>query len=87
MSFDYAACEKSLECLFGLSALEKNKFQEQFSVFRAQMPPTEEGTKRQNHIVASTFMVTRYKVAPAPRECSWSALAISNPQLHLKEKI
>ncbi|GFX26619.1 hypothetical protein TNCV_4536301 [Trichonephila clavipes] len=50
MSHDYTACERSLECLFGLSALGKIKYQYRFALSRAQVPPSEEETGCQNYL-------------------------------------
>ncbi|GFX43502.1 hypothetical protein TNCV_4875221 [Trichonephila clavipes] len=38
MSYDYAPCSRSLDCLFGLGSLGKIKFQERFRFVRAQVP-------------------------------------------------
>ncbi|GFS55331.1 uvrD_C_2 domain-containing protein [Trichonephila clavipes] len=46
MSYDYVTCKRCLECLFGLGALGKIKFQEQFRNVRAQVPPSGEKTGR-----------------------------------------
>ncbi|GFW32902.1 hypothetical protein TNCV_1774681 [Trichonephila clavipes] len=38
--YDYVACKRYLECLFGLGALDKIKFLEQARMVRAQVPPS-----------------------------------------------
>ncbi|GFX86245.1 hypothetical protein TNCV_2561271 [Trichonephila clavipes] len=44
MSYDYAAYKKSLECLFGLGALDKIKLLLLFHIVRVQVPPSGEET-------------------------------------------
>ncbi|GFX55231.1 hypothetical protein TNCV_1156881 [Trichonephila clavipes] len=60
----------SLECLFGLGAVGKIKLLVQFPIVRAQIPSSEEETKRPNNIAA--IGIYRYgaklKVIPAPGE-------------------
>ncbi|GFW04222.1 hypothetical protein TNCV_2669871 [Trichonephila clavipes] len=50
MSYDYAACKRSFERLFGLGAPSKIKFPEKVRIIRTQVPPSEEETSRQNYL-------------------------------------
>ncbi|GFV03497.1 hypothetical protein TNCV_5060381 [Trichonephila clavipes] len=51
MSYDYMAFERSIQCLFGFSALGKIKFLEQVSIVRALVPPSGEETGCQNYLL------------------------------------
>ncbi|GFW08049.1 uncharacterized protein TNCV_2978171 [Trichonephila clavipes] len=52
MSYDYAKCERSLECLFGFVTLGKIKFLVRFRILRAQGPASEDETGHQNYLCA-----------------------------------
>ncbi|GFS57275.1 hypothetical protein TNCV_491681 [Trichonephila clavipes] len=50
MTYDYVACKRSLECMFGLGVLNRIKFLKQVRIVRAQVPPSEEETGHQNYL-------------------------------------
>ncbi|GFX93601.1 hypothetical protein TNCV_1587781 [Trichonephila clavipes] len=70
MLYGYAACKRSLKCLFGLGALGKIKFlQVWFRIFRTQVPPSGEETGLQNYVHCSNEYLTIWccsKKLPAP---------------------
>ncbi|GFX96412.1 hypothetical protein TNCV_2055291 [Trichonephila clavipes] len=63
MPYDFAACQRSLECMFGLGALGKIKFPMQFYIVRAQIPPSVEDTGRQNYNVCAAIGIHLYGAA------------------------
>ncbi|GFW74035.1 hypothetical protein TNCV_545591 [Trichonephila clavipes] len=76
MSYDYTACERSLECLFSLSALVKIKILVQARIVRAQVPSSGEETGCQNYLwqlVSSICVVTRYKGISVRGKCTMFA--------------
>ncbi|GFW99708.1 hypothetical protein TNCV_3419391 [Trichonephila clavipes] len=89
MSYDYAACQRSLEYLFRLDAIGKIKFLIQFRIFKAQVPPSEkEETVLQNHIEAIDIhlYIATLKLIPAFGQYTRSAVVITNPQPHWEKK-
>ncbi|GFV48149.1 hypothetical protein TNCV_3554281 [Trichonephila clavipes] len=77
----------SLDYLFGLGALDKNKFLVHICIVRAQVPPSGEETRRQNYIAAINMVLHG-----APRKSGTSsgstsyAMVITNLQPTVNQK-
>ncbi|GFW20687.1 uncharacterized protein TNCV_1049101 [Trichonephila clavipes] len=50
MSYDYTACKRSLECLFGLGHLVRIKILAQIRIVGTQVPPSTKETGCQNYL-------------------------------------
>ncbi|GFU94124.1 hypothetical protein TNCV_966941 [Trichonephila clavipes] len=55
MSHDYAACKRSLECLFGFGAHGKIKFLLRFRIVRAQVTSSDEETLHRDYLRLSVY--------------------------------
>ncbi|GFW82768.1 uncharacterized protein TNCV_3493381 [Trichonephila clavipes] len=72
MSYDYTARKRSLECLFGLSALDKIKSLYRFASSELRCLPL--GRKLGVKLLAAIGI--RTKKIPASEECTWSAMLL-----------
>ncbi|GFW93750.1 hypothetical protein TNCV_4542771 [Trichonephila clavipes] len=77
MSYDYAACLRTLGCRFGLDARGKIKFLAPFRIVVPQVPLLREETSRENYIVD---IGATLKIDTSSRERSRSEMVNTKPQ-------